>query len=218
MFRAVDENGLTATLEGATALDDHTFVEYFTISGGPDEAFFDTLRSFDRVEGCSVLEQNSDEALVTLTVVDPPISTQLAEHGGSVREIVVEDRSAELVAELPKSVSIRSLIDSFEETFEDVDLRAKRERKRPERRVSEFRSTLDEQLTDRQREALEAALRGGYFEWPRESDAEEIAATLGISSPTFHEHLRAAQQKLFTDLFDVPAPDHERDVRAGERS
>ncbi|WP_440989035.1 bacterio-opsin activator domain-containing protein [Haloarchaeobius baliensis] len=218
LFRAVDENGVTATLEGATALDDHTFVEYFTITGGPDESFFDTVRSFDHVEGCSVLEQDSDEALVTLTVVDPPISTQLAEHGGTVRRIVVEDRSAELVAELPKSGSIRSLIDSFEQTFDSVDLRAKRERKRPERRVSEFRSTLEEQLTDRQREALEAALQDGYFEWPRESDAEEIAATLDISSPTFHEHLRAAQQKLFTDLFDVPAPDHERDVRAGERS
>jgi PAS domain S-box-containing protein len=218
MFRAVAEHGVTAELEGATALDDHTFVEYFTITGSPDETFFDTIRSFDLVEGLSVLDHGTEEALVTMTVVDPPISTLLAEHGGTVREIVVGDGSAELVAELPKSASIRSLVDSFEETFESVDLRAKRERKRPERRTSEFRSTLEEQLTDRQHEALAAALRDGYFEWPRENDAEEIAATLGISSPTFHEHLRTAQGKLFGDLLDVTPSDREPDLPASERS
>ncbi|WP_256296917.1 bacterio-opsin activator domain-containing protein [Haloarchaeobius salinus] len=218
LFRAVAEHDLVVELDGATAVDDHTFVEYFTVTGEPEQAFFDTVRSFDRVEGLTVLNQGAEETLVTLTVVDPPISTLLAEHGGTVREIVVEDGSAELVAELPKSGSVRSLVDSLEGMFETVDLRAKRERKRPERRVSEFRSTLEEQLTARQREALEAALRDGYFEWPRESDAEEIAATLDISSPTFHEHLRAAQQKLFTDLFDVSPTGPERDVPAGERS
>ncbi|MFD1647525.1 bacterio-opsin activator domain-containing protein [Haloarchaeobius litoreus] len=217
LFRAVEEHDLVVELDGATAIDDHTFVEYFTVTGDPDETFFDIIRAFDRVEGLTVLDQGPEETLVTMTIVDPPISTLLAEHGGTVREIVVEDGSAELVAELPKSGSIRSVVDSLEGMFETVDLRTKRERKRPERRVSEFRSTLDDQLTDRQREVLEAALRDGYFEWPRESDAEEIAATLGISSPTFHEHLRAAQQKLLTDLFDVPPADRERDVRAGER-
>ncbi|WP_257298476.1 bacterio-opsin activator domain-containing protein [Haloarchaeobius sp. FL176] len=218
MFRAVAEHGVTAELEGATALDDHTFVEYFTITGSPDETLFDTIRSFDLVEGLSVLDSAAGEALVTMTVVDPPISTLLAEHGGTVREIVVDDGSAELVAELPKSTSVRSLVGSFEEMFDSVDLRAKRERKRPERRVSEFRSTLEEQLTDRQHEALVAALQHGYFEWPRENDAEEIAATLGISSPTFHEHLRTAQGKLFTDLLEASPSDRERDLSASERS
>ena len=31
-------------------------------------------------------------------------------------------------------------------------------------------------MTDRQREALEAAFRAGYFDWPRDSTAEEVEA------------------------------------------
>lgn len=57
-------------------------------------------------------------------------------------------------------------------------------------------------LTDRQQEALEAAYRAGYFDWPRESTAEEVADVLDISPPTLHAHLRKAEGQLFADLID----------------
>lgn len=59
------------------------------------------------------------------------------------------------------------------------------------------------QLTDRQREVIEAALRGGYFEWPRRMDSEELAAQLGVSRATCLEHLRKAEGKLLRDALDV---------------
>jgi predicted DNA binding protein len=46
------------------------------------------------------------------------------------------------------------------------------------------------------------AYHGGYFESPRDSTAEELAAGLGISSPTLHYHLRAAQWKLVDAFLD----------------
>lgn len=49
--------------------------------------------------------------------------------------------------------------------------------------------TLDE-LTDRQRGVLETAYRSGYFAWPRESTAEEVADSLNLASSTLHGHLR----------------------------
>lgn len=52
------------------------------------------------------------------------------------------------------------------------------------------------ELTDRQREVLETAYEAGYFEHPRETNAESIAATLDISPSTFREHLTTAQSKL----------------------
>jgi len=57
-------------------------------------------------------------------------------------------------------------------------------------------------LTDRQQSVLETAYAAGYFEWPRDSSGEEVAETLGISPPTFHQHLRVGQQKLMDALFD----------------
>jgi predicted DNA binding protein len=59
-----------------------------------------------------------------------------------------------------------------------------------------------DELTDRQREALEAAYRAGYFEWPRESSAEEVAGTLDISRPTFQGHLRKAEDAVLAALFE----------------
>ncbi|MES3517603.1 MAG: helix-turn-helix domain-containing protein [Natronomonas sp.] len=55
-------------------------------------------------------------------------------------------------------------------------------------------------LTDRQREVLETAHAMGYFEYPRESNATEVAEELGIGVPTFTEHLAVSQAKLLDEI------------------
>jgi predicted DNA binding protein len=49
---------------------------------------------------------------------------------------------------------------------------------------------------------LRTAHRKGYWERPRESTGEEVAAELGISSATFSQHVRSAHRNLFGVLFD----------------
>jgi predicted DNA binding protein len=62
-------------------------------------------------------------------------------------------------------------------------------------------------LSPRQSEVLALALESGYFEWPRRADAQTLAAQLGISHPTFLEHLRKAERKVLTDaLSGASAP------------
>jgi predicted DNA binding protein len=53
-------------------------------------------------------------------------------------------------------------------------------------------------LTVRQREAFLLARSWGYYEYPRETTARELAAELGISKTTLLEHLRKAEAKLLT--------------------
>lgn len=67
--------------------------------------------------------------------------------------------------------------------------------------VSQFSESAS-RLTDRQYEVIERALERGYFEWPRETDSEALAAELGISRATFLEHLRKAQSKLLADALE----------------
>ena len=55
-------------------------------------------------------------------------------------------------------------------------------------------------LTDRQQEVLDTAHEMGYFEYPRDSNASEVAAALDIEPSTFTEHLNAAQSKLLEEL------------------
>lgn len=57
-------------------------------------------------------------------------------------------------------------------------------------------------LTDRQREILQYALESGYFEWPREKTAAQLASDFDISRATFLEHLRKAERKVLTDAID----------------
>jgi hypothetical protein len=48
---------------------------------------------------------------------------------------------------------------------------------------------------------LVRAIVGGFFEWPRDSTGEDLAATMDIGRSTFHQHLRAAQRKAFEELY-----------------
>jgi len=52
------------------------------------------------------------------------------------------------------------------------------------------------QLSERQREVFELAQREGYYMWPRECSASDLAEALDISKTTLLEHLRKAESKI----------------------
>jgi predicted DNA binding protein len=51
-------------------------------------------------------------------------------------------------------------------------------------------------LSPRQREAFALARREGYYDRPRRTSTEALAAAMGVTSATFREHLRKAEAKL----------------------
>lgn len=55
-------------------------------------------------------------------------------------------------------------------------------------------------LSERQREVFELARERGYYNWPREVSATDLAEELGVSKATTLEHLRKAEVKLFDAL------------------
>jgi len=55
-------------------------------------------------------------------------------------------------------------------------------------------------LSDRQREALFAALDHGYYEQPRRSTHEDVAASLGCEPNTASEHLQKAESKILKEV------------------
>ncbi|MFC7044871.1 helix-turn-helix domain-containing protein [Halobacteriaceae archaeon GCM10025711] len=57
-------------------------------------------------------------------------------------------------------------------------------------------------LTPRQREVLQTAHDMGYFTYPKQANASEVAEALGIAPSTFSEHLAAAQSKITDALLD----------------
>jgi DNA-binding CsgD family transcriptional regulator len=55
-------------------------------------------------------------------------------------------------------------------------------------------------LTDRQQEVLDVAYELGYYDIPRTSSTEEIAAELGVDDSTVAEHLQRAEHNLLEFL------------------
>lgn len=55
-------------------------------------------------------------------------------------------------------------------------------------------------LTERQRSILVAAKKMGYYRYPREAGAEDIARALGLSTSTVIEHLRKAEVRLMDGI------------------
>lgn len=56
------------------------------------------------------------------------------------------------------------------------------------------------ELSERQREVFELAQRRGYYSWPRETSASELADEIDISKTTLLEHLRKAEVKLLNSV------------------
>lgn len=54
----------------------------------------------------------------------------------------------------------------------------------------------DDALSTRQREVYEFARERGYYDWPRNVSANDLADAFGVSKATFLEHLRKAESKL----------------------
>lgn len=63
----------------------------------------------------------------------------------------------------------------------------------------------DALLTDRQREALEAAHRSGFFEVPRETSLRELAEDLGVDESSLSGLLRRAQHRVVDRFLSDPA-------------
>jgi len=57
-------------------------------------------------------------------------------------------------------------------------------------------------LTDKQKQAMELAIKQGYYHSPRKVDLPTLAKMAGISYSTFQVHLRKAEEKLIPYFFE----------------
>ena len=153
------------------------------------------------VKDVTCIVDHEEECLLELTVEDSLLA-MLTEYGAVPREATAEHGTARFIVELPYEAEARDLFELVENQYPSTELLGYHERERPVQTRQEFRAALSDRFTDRQETALRTAYLGGFFDWPREVDGNELAEAMDISRPTYHQHLRSAQKKVFEELFD----------------
>lgn len=121
--------------------------------------------------------------------------------GARLVRVVATPEETTVVAEVPHEGNVRTIHEKVRASNPAAELVAKTERSRtkPENRDD---WPLAKVLTDRQQQVLRAAYLAGYYAWPRDTTAEELADSLGISSPTLHQHLRRAERNILSGFFE----------------
>jgi len=173
--------------------------------GGHGDGVEEAVKAIEGIDGVNHVRdvgERENERVIEARCTEEPATLMFAEYGGHVTDARIEDGSFRVVVELPHEVNVREVIDVIRSRYSDSELVAQRSTTRSVQTLKEFRSAIGDRLTEKQRSALEAAYAAGYFSWPRESTGEEIADALGVSPPTFHQHLRLGLEELLSASLD----------------
>ena len=192
-----------ATLTAAETVtqDDGSLRVYLDAEGGDTEAILANIVDDASVRSATLVAEHEGNALFEITMGESLLAT-LVDHGAVPKAITSENGVARYTIELPYEGDAREVFSLVEDNYDGTDLVGYHEHERPVRTQQEFQASLSERFTDRQETALRTAYLGGFFNWPREVDGDELASAMDISRPTYHQHLRAAQQKVYEELFD----------------
>lgn len=138
------------------------------------------------------LERDADELCVCerITDLDCPVA-----------DVSVADGRLELTLHLPGSERFRAVLDDLRGAYDDVAVESIL--RTPPGGDDADPVVVDRgRLTSRQAEVLATAHEMGYFDYPRESNATEVAESLDIGPSTLAEHLAAAESKLVGQTLD----------------
>lgn len=200
-FRNVSEEfGCRCRLEAVVPVSEERWLQYVAVDAPPNRVA-GRLASADRIETFRVVNEEADGCVVEVVMAESAVN-RLIEAGAAVTDAVATDGELRLTAEVSPDVDVRAVVDAFRMSYPKSELVCKQEIDNPVQTAREWRRILQDDLTEKQRTALQTAYFAGYYNHPRDSTAEEVADSMGITSPTLHQHLQAAQRKLLAAFFE----------------
>jgi predicted DNA binding protein len=195
-------NNITPTTEAG-------YLCYIDVNGVNPEQMVDAVHSTKGVENARVVRSHGQTGIVELRVTTGPL-TALFEHGATIRSFEATGGAGRLIGETAPQSGAQAMIKTLEGTYGETTFIAKRTRTEESATLTMTKHAVETELTDRQREVLGLAYHAGYFESPRDSTGDELADALGISSPTFYQHVRKAIRKILALLLETDEISTER--------
>ncbi|MHC3438683.1 bacterio-opsin activator domain-containing protein [Natrialbaceae archaeon A-gly3] len=186
---------------------DGTMRGFFTIEGTEPERVLELAERSSAVGETTLITEREEASLFQCTLTEDSVGAQLLEYGAVPTMMTASGDEGRIVVELSEDANVREFVTVVQSMYPDSELIRRTHLDRPPQTRYEFKTEVEEELTDRQLEALRTAYFSGYFETPRENSGKEIASLLDIAQPTLNHHLRTAQRKLFRMLFTEDRPD-----------
>jgi len=200
LSRLARDAGCTLSYQGGVQQSTEGSYVFVTAEDGALEDVVAAASQLVAIDEVQTISTEDEGGVLRLRLTQPFLALELADHGAVFREATANPTTTTLVIDIPDSIDVRMITQLVRETFSTVELCAKRTL--DQTAAHDLYSRFLDKLTERQLEVIQTAYYSGYFESPRESTGEDVAATLGISPPAFYTHARTVQRKLFTTLFE----------------
>ncbi|WP_058994737.1 PAS domain S-box protein [Haloarcula sp. CBA1127] len=178
-----------------------THLLYVSVDEGPPDAVSAHLCSQTEILGSRVVRADGSSGVIELQVTET-VQSLLLDVGARCRTVVADDGALSITVEAPPDADSRAIRDAVSDRVPDSTLTAKQECDQADN-ILDAETDPRNHLTDRQEEVLRRAFLTGYYAWPRDTNAEQLAERLGIASPTLHQHLRRAHRNLIDAVFDM---------------
>jgi PAS domain S-box-containing protein len=200
LSRLAQDAGCTLSYQGGAQQSMEGSYVFVTVEDASLEDVAEAASQLAALDDVQTISTNREGGVLRLRLTQPFLALELADHGAVFREATADPTTTTLVIDIPDSIEVRMITQLVRETFSKVDLRTKQTL--DQTAAPDPYSRFLDKLTERQLEVLQTAYYSGYFESPRESTGEDVAAVLEISPPAFYTHVRTVQRKLFATLFE----------------
>lgn len=198
----VNEYECRVTIDDVMSAETPGFRVFTTFHNVDPEAIQTFAVESPKIDALELLSEGDQVHTAKCKVTEQCVIAKLLDHNAVPQSVHAENGEAYLVIHLPRGQQVRSFIEMFQSLYPETEIVARHNRNEPLRHVTSVASQLKDELTDRQLDILKLAFRSGYFERPRDRTAEELADELDVSHPTVSRHLREAERRVFSLLFD----------------
>lgn len=157
----------------------------------------DRLQAIDYVNWWERVTSSDEPQQYIISFTAPDLSETISEHANDLVgtcDAEMTDRGATLSLVGPHD-AIRGTLDEYRSSGMFPDLR----------RITSYNGVEQSlgRLTDRQQEVIRTAYDMGFYEVPRETSTEAVAAELELDPSTVAEHLQRAERNLLSQLLDT---------------
>lgn len=167
------------------------------------DEFSETINEYEVVNNVAIIRQSEGRARAVVNYES---------HSSIVPKIVNSDfmpiepvhitGGREYWTVLVKEAVLSDVVEEMESTY-DVEISSIEEVDPSESlEFADIVNRIHDDLSTRQLECLFQARDAGYYNWPRDVSAKDVADEAAVSAPTFLEHIRRGEHKVFSVIFD----------------